>query len=246
MSQTVQRAIDILSALGDRPRNGNEIATILGVSKSTASRLLQTLEENRFARRDEHGKWVLGNQMIGIAEKALRALDLRSTASPHMRRLEKITGHTVHLAELLGDEVIYIDKVDGRDAVQMYSRVGKRVQIHAAGIGKAILAHLEQPLKDSIISTLTFERYSSYTITDEAQLRDELLATERRGWARDNGEFEELINCIAAPVRRADGTVRAAISITTLKVIASLDELESKVQHLLAAAAAISHDSGWK
>lgn len=246
MSQTVQRAIEIIEALADRPRSGSEIAAQLDVSKSTASRLLQTLVENGFARRTEDGKWGVGNRLISISERALRSFDLRQVANVHLRALEERCGHTMHLAQLVGDEVVYIDKVEGRDSVQMYSRIGKPVVIHASGIGKVILANLEDPLKERLFSQLVLSKHSPTTITDRGALRRELDEILARGWANDDGEFEELINCISAPIRGADGKVRAALSITTLKVVASLDSLQRLVPDLLATADAISRDSGWK
>lgn len=246
MSQTVQRAIDVIEALSEGPLSGSDVAARLNVSKSTASRLLQTLVENGFARRAEDGRWVVGNRLISISERALRSFDLRQVAAVHLRRLEELSGHTVHLAQLVGDEVIYLDKVEGRDSVQMYSRVGKRVEIHASGIGKAILANLEDPLREQMMSRLTLSRFSPTTITDRAALRQELELIRTRGWASDDGEFEELINCIAAPITGADGKVRAGVSVTTLKVVASLDKLEGLIPELLRTAEAISRDSGWK
>ncbi len=246
MSQTVQRAIDVIEALSEGPLSGSDVAARLNVSKSTSSRLLQTLVENGFARRAEDGRWVVGNRLISISERALRSFDLRQVAAAHLRRLEELSGHTVHLAQLVGDEVIYLDKVEGRDSVQMYSRVGKRVEIHASGIGKAILANLEDPLREQMMSRLTLSRFSPTTITDRAALRQELELIRTRGWASDDGEFEELINCIAAPITGADGKVRAGVSVTTLKVVASLDKLEGLIPELLRTAEAISRDSGWK
>jgi DNA-binding IclR family transcriptional regulator len=247
MSQTVQRAIVILEEISGGPKTVAELAERLSVSKSTAFRLLQTLDQAGFVYRSEDSsRWTIGNRLISIAERALDSFDLRVFASPHLRRLEQLCGHTIHLAQLLDDEVVYIDKVEGRDSVQMYSRIGKKVEAHASGIGKAILAFVEEPLREELISQLVFQRHSPTTITDRSQFRAELDEIRRQGWARDDGEFEELINCIAAPVRSGNGRVRAALSITTLKVVSPLQSLERLVPDLLKAAEDISRDAGWR
>jgi len=246
MSQTVQRAIDIIEDIAAGPKTVAEVSQHLGVSKSTAFRLLQTLNEGGFAYRNEEGRWTVGNRLISIAEQALNSFDLRAVATPHLRRLEQICGHTIHLAQLVDGEVFYIDKVEGRDSVQMYSRIGKKVEAHASGIGKAILAFVEEPLHENLLSELVFQRHSPTTITDRAAFRQELSEIRARGWASDDGEFEELINCVAAPVRTADGKVRAALSVTALKVVAPLETLEKLVPELIKTAEDISRDAGWR
>lgn len=242
----MQRAIDIIEDISASPKTVAEVSQHLSVSKSTAFRLLQTLNEAGFAYRNEEGRWTVGNRLISIAERALNSFDLRIVAAPHLRRLEQICGHTIHLAQLIDNEVFYTDKVEGRDSVQMYSRIGKKVEAHASGIGKAILAFVEEPQREELISNLVFQRHSPTTITDRAAFRNELDMINRQGWAPDDGEFEELINCVAAPIRRADGRVRAALSITTLKVVSSLESLERLVPDLIKTADDISRDSGWR
>lgn len=242
----MQRAIHILEEISTGPKSVTELAQQLSVSKSTAFRLLQTFREAGFAARTDDARWMIGNRLISIAEKALNSFDLRAVAAPHLRRLEQLCGHTVHLAQLLGNEVFYIDKVEGRDSVQMYSRVGKKVEIHASGIGKVILAFTEEPLQEELISRMVFQRHSPTTITDRTTFRNELDKIRHQGWASDNGEFEELINCIAAPIRSADGKVKAGLSVTTLKVVSPLGDLERLVPDVLETAENISRDSGWR
>ncbi|GAB3263963.1 IclR family transcriptional regulator [Arthrobacter pigmenti] len=246
MSQTVERAISILESLSDGARSAMEVSQQLGVHKTTAFRLLQTLEESGFAYRRQDGKWAVGNRIISIAQRTLASLDVRAVAAPHLRRLEEVCGHTVHLGQLVDKEILYIDKIEGRDSVQMYSRIGKRVETHASGIGKTILAFLDEPLREQIMAGLTFNPFTETTITSRSAFRQELGEIRERGWGRDNGEFEKLINCIAAPIHSSDGSVRTALSITTLRVVSPLDELENLVPELLKTADDISRDYGWR
>ncbi len=245
MSQTVKRAIEIVELLSESPASLGEVADRLGVHKSTALRLLQTLETGGFARRGDDGRWLVGIRLIGIGQQALASLDVRTVAAPHLRRLGELCGHTVHLAQLIDHEVTYIDKVEGRDRVRMYSRIGKQVATHASGIGKAILAFVEEPLQSEVIEGLEFQKYTKTTITSPERFRDELALIRSRGWATDDGEFEDYIACIAAPVRGADGRVRAGVSVTTLQALASVTQLERLVPDLLKTADSISHEGGW-
>jgi DNA-binding IclR family transcriptional regulator len=245
MSQTVERAIAIVELLSQRPQSLAEVTEHLEVHKSTALRLLQTLEAAGFARRADLGAWTVGTRLIGIAQQSLDSLDLRAVAAPHIRRLAQACGHTVHLAQLIDHEVIYIDKVEGRDRVRMYSGVGKTVSLFASGVGKAILAYLEEPLQHEILSGIVFQAYTSTTITTPTELQAELALIRQRGWACDNGEFEDYIGCVAAPVKDSDGRVRAGISVTTLQAIAPIDKLQELIPEVLRTTEDISRASGW-
>ena len=245
MSQTVSRAISIVGFIADRARSIGEVSDHLGVHKSTALRLLQTLEQSGFARRQDNGRWTVGVQLIRIAQQALDSIDIRAVARPHLHRLSGLAGHTVHLGQLIGDEVVYVDKVDGQGQVRMYSYIGRSASMHASGVAKAIVAFLEEPLLGEVLERIDFQRYTATTITPLPKFRRELAAIADRGWASDDGEFEEFINCIAAPIHRGDGKVRSALSIAAPKMVASLDELELLLPDLLAAAHDISLDLGW-
>ena len=245
MSQTVERAVAILERLSDQPSTLGEVADLLGVHKSTALRLLQTLERAGYARREPDGRYAVGARLIGIAFKALESLDIREIARPHLSKLNQAYGHTVHLASFLDGEITYVDKYEGQSSIRMYSRIGKAVAPHASGVGKAILAHLEPALLDAVIAHTVFTRYTPQTLASEHELRAELARVRERGYARDDREFEEFIHCIAAPIRSGDGAVRTAFSMSVPTVVLSFEELERFVPDLSATADAISRDLGW-
>jgi DNA-binding IclR family transcriptional regulator len=245
MSQTVRRAMSIIECISERPSSIGDVAELLGVHKSTALRLLQSLEPG-FARRLEDGRWTVGVQLIAIAQRALDSIDVRAVAHPYLQRLSALAGQTVHLGQLIGDDVVYVDKVDGQGQVRMYSRIGRTASMHASGVAKAIVAFLEEPLLETVLEGIDFQRYTPTTVTPLPEFRRELSAIRDRGWATDDGEFEEFINCVAAPVRNSDGTVRAAVSIAAPKMMASLTDLEQLVPELLTTTLAISGELGWQ
>lgn len=110
MSQTIQRAIELVKKTAEEPLSLAQAAEVLGVHKSTALRILRTLEAARFVRKTGAGTYVVGSGLIELSELALGSMDLRQFASAHLRELGRETGHTVHLAQLTGDEIIYIDR----------------------------------------------------------------------------------------------------------------------------------------
>ncbi|AXG81507.1 IclR family transcriptional regulator [Streptomyces paludis] len=246
MSQTVARAIEIIGFVSRTPRSLGEIAEMLGVHKSTALRLLQTLEEGGFVRRLPEGGYAMGFQLIAYGQLALDQVEARSLARPVLQELNERYGHTVHLGELVGDGVIYVDKIDGRGSVAMGSRIGLPAQTHTAGVAKVITAHQDEATRNRILDHATFERYTPKTITSRSALEAELDLTRSRGWAEDDGEHEDYINCVALPVFDARGRATHGISITALSAAAPLTELRGHIDEFRAAAQRISKRLGWR
>jgi DNA-binding IclR family transcriptional regulator len=113
-------------------------------------------------------------------------------------------------------------------------------------VAKAILAFQPEAFVDEVLKTYEFTRHTATTIADAKSLKTELNRVRERGWAVDNAEFEDFINCIAAPVRDARSQVMAAVSITALKATANLDELRKLLPELLATTDTISKELGWR
>lgn len=247
MSQSIQRAIDLIRLTAQRPVSLTEAADEIGVHKSTALRILQTLESARFVRRTGAGTYVFGSGLIELSERTLGSIDLRQQAAPILRELQRRVGHTVHLAQLTGDEIIYVDKVDSglNAAITLPSRVGNAVSLYASAVGKAILAHLPRSDRDRLLQHVEYVPFTATTMTDRDSLEIELTHVRQRGWAVDDGELESYIRCVAVPVRDSRGDVKAAMSITAIDAVASLDTLKEHLPLLNGASRAISAELGY-
>jgi DNA-binding IclR family transcriptional regulator len=247
MAQSIQRAIDLIRRSAEHPLTLTEASEVLGVHKSTALRILQTLEAARFVRKTGAGTYVFGSGLIELSELALGSMDLRQFGTAHLRRLQRQTGHTVHLAQLTGNEIIYVDKVDSPafDVVQLPSRVGRAVSIYASAVGKVILAYLPREERDRLLSHVAFEQHTRTTFADRDRLETELVDVVERGWATDNGEHDAYVMCVAAPIRDSRGQVIAALSITAIEVIATLEQLKENLPLLLETATLISKELGY-
>jgi DNA-binding IclR family transcriptional regulator len=225
MSQTVDRALSILPLLARGPADLGQVAEALGVHKSTALRLLRTLHEHGLVYRQEDQRYRLGARLFALAQEAVENLDIREIAHPHLVRLNEETGHTVHLAVHEEGEVLYIDKVDSRYPVRMYSRIGRPVAITVAAVAKLLLADLPEPERRALAAKLDYPMYTPRSIPNAAAFLQELATVREQGWATDLGGHEESINCVAAPVRGADGRVVAAMSVSAPNVVVTADEL---------------------
>jgi DNA-binding IclR family transcriptional regulator len=245
MLETVARAVAAIKYLGEKPRTLSQVAAHLGTHKSTALRLLQTLEQTGFARQDDNGRYAVGFELVAIGQNALEDIDLYTVAHPRLVTLSKRLGYTLHLGHLVGHEIVYLDKVEGRGAVKMYSSVGSTAILHTSAIAKAIIAYLDEPLLDEVLARIDYKPYTSTTFTTPSAFARELTLTSERGWAEDNGEFEDFINCVGVPIRGATGAVRAAISLTALRALVPLDVLRESVAEISAVANDISRECGW-
>ena len=243
MSVTVNRALEAIEFCATAPRTLTEITNHLKVHKSTASRLMQTLEEGGFARM-AGGRYTIGFRMIALASAALEAIDLRTVARPHLTRLSEKYGHTIHLAQLTQSDIVYVDKVEGIGAVRMQSQVGNSVTLHTAAVAKAILAYLDESERSVLLKRVTYEKYTANTITTPAAFTQELEAIRERGWSEDNAEFEDFINCIGAPIFGFGDRVVGGISLTTLRALVPMEQLREFVSALKECARAISQANG--
>lgn len=247
MAQSVERALALVRRSAERPLSLGEAAELLGVHKSSALRLLQTLEAARFVRRTGAGTYVLGSGVIELSEMALGSMDLRQAAHPHLVDLQRRTGHTVHLAQLTGDEVVYIDKVDSPafDSVKLPSRIGRAVSIYASAVGKIVLAYRTPQERDHLLRKVEFVRFTPTTLATREALDEELERIRDEGWARDAGEHDSYALCVGVPVRDSRGEVVAALSLTAIEVVATLEDLEQHLPLLLEVADTVSREYGY-
>lgn len=224
-----------------------DMAAKLDPHKSTIHRMVLTLERAGYLRRNpQHGTYSLGLRLVELGALALSSLELGYQARPHLERLQQDVGHTVHMAVLDGADVIYIEKLESKGGVRLYSAVGRRAPVHCTALGKALLAHQPRDVARSLLASRPLRRYTSSTIVDAAEYLQHLDAVKERGYALDLQEHELLVHCIAVPIRDHTGSVIAAVSITLIGPAFRGDELEAYAQHVVAAADGISRDMGFR
>lgn len=248
MSQTVDRALTILSSLGEGPVSLEQAANTIGVHKSTALRLLRTMEEHGFVHRQSDHRYRLGGRLFSLAQQALEGIDVRQVSAPYLASLNERYGHTVHLAVLEGSEVLYLDKVESRYPVGAEagswlgssSKIGTRAPAGLTAVGKVLLADLSEDQLTATLEGLDFPARTPRSVRSAGELRGELTAVRRQGWALDQAEYEETVNCIAAPIKGIDGTAIAACSISAPTRVAQVGELNKLLPELLCTVEAIS------
>lgn len=244
MSQTLDRGLHVLVALGDGPKTINDVAQELTVHHSTALRLLHTLERRRFVTR-QNGTYQLGPRVAWLGQLVLDQLDLRALARPYIETLNGEVGETVHLATLVDSEVVYVDKVESTHPVRMYSQVGKTAPLHATGVAKAILAHNPMLLAKVESMPEPYFCFTDRTRTTFAALSVDIKRGRRDGFLLDDREHEDSIHCIAAPIYGSDGTATSAVSVAVPVHRCDRSRLLSFDNVLAAAARGISEELGY-
>ncbi|WP_195909667.1 IclR family transcriptional regulator [Rhizobium tubonense] len=228
LSDDAMRFTDIL-ARSDQPRG-------------TLHRQLTHLVEEGLLETDREGRYLTGIRLLHLASHSWARNQFRNLAEPHLRRLQEQTGETVHLGVLRGAEVIYLDKVEGRQSVRMYSQIGNASPAYCTGVGKAALSTLDDLSLQRLVDTLDFHPFTEHTHLSAASLLADIAATRLRGHTFDHEEHERGICCVAAPIRSADHDVLAGVSVTGPAYRLTAERLEECAPLVRAAAAAITVD----
>ena len=244
--QSVDRALAILEVLARVGEAGvTEIAGELGVHKSTAFRLVATLEAHRLVEQTtDRGRYRLGMGILRLAGATTARLDLVQEARPVCRRLASDTGETVNVAVLAGGSALYLDQVAGSSALQPHNWVGQHIPLHATSNGKVLLAGLDDEALEAALGRLA--TYTAHTITRRAALREELDRVRATGYAVAADELEVGLSAVAAPVRNAHGDVVGSMSVSGPSFRLTAERVEEVAAQLVEAAAEVSSRLGWR
>ncbi len=217
LTQSVERALSILTCFTDtQPRlRVSDISRLRGLSQSTVSRLLGTMESLGFVERDPHtGLYRLGLELVTLAGVALNQIEVRRQAMAELSSIAAETGLAANLAILRDDAIFYLATVEGPRAPKLFTMIGKRNPLHCTGMGKALLAHLPDDEREAVLGRLDYPQYTPSTASSAHELRPMLQQVLERGYATEREELAFGRACVAAAIRDASGQVVAATSIS--------------------------------
>lgn len=208
------RVLAILEAFSaDRPElTLTEIARRAGLPLSTAHRLVGELTGWGALERADDARYRVGLRLFEVAALAPRGLGLREVAMPFLEDLYEVTRQNVQLAVLDGTEAVFLERLSGRGAVNVITRVGGRLPLHATGVGLVLLAHADPDLQERVLAG-PLRRYTRKTVTAPEDVRRTLADVRRTGVAVSDGQIELVALSVAAPVRGPRGEVVAALSV---------------------------------
>jgi DNA-binding IclR family transcriptional regulator len=190
----------------------SELARRAGLSLPTAHRRVAELVEWGALERGEDGRFRIGLRLWEVGALAPRGLGLRERALPVMEDLYEVTHENVQLAVREGLELVFIERIAGRYAVPVLTRVGGRFALHATGVGLVLLAYASAQTQEQVLAA-PLRRYTELTITDPSRLRRVLADVRRHGYAVSDRQVTMDSYSVAAPVHGSDGAVVAAVSL---------------------------------
>jgi DNA-binding IclR family transcriptional regulator len=243
---TVGKALEVLdmvAAVGGPVRFTDLLATS-PFPKATLYRFLQTLtHQGMLSYNPDRQTYLLGMRLVRLAHTAWAQSSLAPIARPHLDRLSAELGETLHLAQLDQGQVLYVDKRNAAQPVEMFSSAGKVGPAYCTGVGKAMMAFLPTDALDQVMVRQSFHRFTPNTYTTPTELTAELTAIAARGYAFDREEHEPGIICVAVPILSDRGRAIGAISVTSTVMRTSLDALELLAPRLRAVANDIAGDA---
>lgn len=247
---TVGKALEVLDqvAMYGRPVRFSELLEASPFPKATLYRFVQTLtNQGMLAFDPDRGTYTPGVRLVRLAHAAWQAASLAPIARGHIDLLSAQVGETVHLAQLDHAQVIYVDKRNATDPVQMFSQAGKVGPAYCTGVGKAMLAYLPEAELAEVLDQQSYHRFTDTTHTSAQSLRGELIDIRANGYGFDREEHEPGIICVAVPILTETNRVLGALSVTSTTTRTNLAGLESLVPRIQSTANAISKDaSTWQ
>lgn len=211
-SQALTRGLTTIRAVAtsDSPATLNDIHESTGLPKSTLVRLLSVLEENDYLLRvDERPAYRLGHALLPIAAGYFNAVTVKELVQPHLAALATATGWTANFGVLEGTGVLHLCVEFPERPLYYATSEGSLDAAYRTGLGKAILAELDDEAVLKALPAEPFERLTPHTITTVAEMRAELAAIRERGYAIDAQEADLGLRCFAVAIPGSHGPLGA-------------------------------------
>lgn len=214
--QSLERGLSVILAFADHhPRLSlSEVAAAAGLSRPTARRLLITLESLGYVRADGRS-FSLTPRVLALGYAYLNSLDLTAIAQPVMERIVSEVQEACTLATLDGHDVVYVSRHGVRRTSNLSLAIGTHLPAYASAMGHVLLADLSSTDLRGFFDGAELVPLTSRTLTTEKSLTDRLRQVRTQGWAVVDQELEEGTRSIAVPVRGGDGTVFAALGLSS-------------------------------
>jgi IclR family acetate operon transcriptional repressor len=239
----VEKTLRVLEALAesDGAVSLRVIARQAGLPKSSAFRILYTLQELSYAEKPgPDGIYRLTAKILALSRRVAIPSSPLEIARPHLLRLRDAVGESVWLAQLRQGKVTIVDGVEAAHALHLRYAIGDKCPLHATALGKAIAAHLPPQELKRALGAARLRRFTPRTITHRSRLRIELARVRQCGFSVNNEETTEGAIIFGSPILDAQGKVFAAISVTLPIVRCSPQKRRVIVAHLREASAAVT------
>lgn len=246
METTLAKGLKMLEAVArsDGPRGVSELGRQLGMTRSNAHRLLQTLNVLGYVRHDASlGQYEATLRLFELGSAVVSCRDIRTLSRPLMQALNRDVDENVILSVRDGYEIIVLDRVEGTRTLRTYTPLGSRNPIHCTSAGKLLLAYASDDIVEAVAQRL--KKFTARTITTAPKLRAELARIRAQGFATAQAEWREDVGGICAPIRQSDGAVVAALGISGPIGRFKAAQIKAHLTHLLGTTQEISKRLGY-
>jgi IclR family acetate operon transcriptional repressor len=240
--QSLDRGLLILEAVGksSEPVSMNQLAVLLGIDRSSAFRLANTLKRRGYlANPSTNKEYILGPSVWRLSHGYDWSKMLVTLAHDHLKALAAETDETAHLAVRQGKKALFIDHATSNHVIAVAGQTGEFVPLYCTSHGKALLADFEEEDLAGILGGKPLKSYTKNTIRSCRSLARECEAIRTQGFATDEAEYVEGVCCVASPIRGRDGTVIASIGISAPAARLPRDRQKEYARKVVAAAAQI-------
>ena len=216
-SSTLENAVQLLDCFTvEEPFLGvREAARRVGISSSSAGRVLVSLKELGLLRQDpETRKYTLAGKVLAWAEVYSATLDIRNLAQPFIHDLQRITGETISLYVLEGTNRVCVARLESDQNVRVVAWIGRNIPIYAGSAGKLFLAYLTDEEREDVLKKTDLVPMTPFTITDVEELRHQAKLIVNQGFAISHKEWTIDASGVAAPIFNQRGRMIAALTVS--------------------------------
>jgi DNA-binding IclR family transcriptional regulator len=212
-AQSVDRALRVLDAVAERPGTAAGLATLTGLPRPTVARLLNVLQQRRYVQRRENGIWEIGSKVVSLAARWYEQVGLARLAQPELERLAERFQESAYICVRDGLSSLCVAGVESPRSVRFSLSIGARTQLHAGAINEVLLAFSPPAVIDQLIGE-GLPLLTPKTLTSPESLRERLAAIRARGWWETDGEADEGVTSIAAPILGSGGHFEASLGVS--------------------------------
>jgi IclR family acetate operon transcriptional repressor len=206
-----------LEAVGKSPQpvSLGQLTAMLGIDRSSAFRLANTLKRRGYLANPSAGRdYLLGPSVWRLSRQYDWSKMLMRVANEPLKALAAETNETAHLAVREGKRALFIGHVTSSHVISISGQTGELVPLYCTSHGKALLGDFEERELMDLFGAKPLKAYTRHTIASIRALAAECKGIRERGFATDESEYLEGVRCLAAPIRDSDGAVIASIGIS--------------------------------
>jgi IclR family transcriptional regulator, acetate operon repressor len=237
--QSLDRGLLILEEVGKSPGpvSLGPLAAMLGIDRSSAFRLANTLRRRGYLANSNAGRdYILGPSVWRLSHQYDWSKMLVTVAHEHLKALAAETNETAHLAVREGRNALFIDHVSSKHVISISGQTGEFVPLHCTSHGKALLSDFDERELTKLFGAKPLKVFTKSTIQSLRALARECEAIRAQGFATDEAEYMEGVRCIAAPIRNRDVAVIASIGISAPAARFPKDREKEYARHVVTAA----------